>query len=127
LCVRYSKVPKQQNITPPSLQESTKTSGDYAPIQMPTPYGKPNTDVYKTAQRIFDSATHYNPLQGVPFEINPIYAKNSNTEYYVSFGYYYHRVFPTIFNGFLFLKNADVIEKYANMSNILNKVCTKVL
>jgi ESCRT-I complex subunit MVB12 len=38
-----------------------------------------NPPGYNTAQRSFQSQqSHYNPLQGVPFEINPLYSTNNN-------------------------------------------------
>lgn len=95
LCVRYSKIPKQKAVAP-SISDRIKSGSATTPtrqlqtpvyphntnqIQMPMPYGAaaPNSDFYRTVQRIFDSAASYNPLEGVPFEIDSIYKNNTNS------------------------------------------------
>jgi hypothetical protein len=34
----------------------------------------------KTRQRIYEAPENYNPLHGVPFQINPIYSKKLNSD-----------------------------------------------
>jgi hypothetical protein len=34
----------------------------------------------KTCQRIYEAPENYNPLHGVPFQINPIYSKKLNSD-----------------------------------------------
>jgi hypothetical protein len=68
--------------TPPPLPPRPPSA-----TQMKITVDRQNSDLYKTAQRICDAADSYNPLQGVPFQINPIYSKQlgSNNESFVSF------------------------------------------
>ena len=39
-----------------------------------------NNEMLKTVQRIYEAADNYNPLNGVPFQINPIYNKQLNSD-----------------------------------------------
>lgn len=82
---------KSGSITPREAPPKPNTPFIYPQIQMPKPYGTNGTfvqasDFYRTVSRTYES--NYNPLQGIPFEINPIFKKTDGLNQLVSFFYH---------------------------------------
>jgi len=103
ICVKFSAIPSGKPSLPPHSQSSNQvaSSGNVPPIpprpasfnmsaleqsfvhvdKYPKPYEvQPNDIDFYNTMSINSSITNtvYNPLQGVPFELNPIYALNNS-------------------------------------------------
>lgn len=119
ICAKYSRILHRQAPIPtgiPPYPQATAISAYPQSTPPPLPPRPPNelqsrrnqspgsnhNDAFmKTVQRIYDAPDNYNPLHGVPFQINPIYSKKSNS------------------NNQSF--NTDMIDKYTRLNDLLNK------
>ena len=68
-------IPAYPQVTPPPLPPRPPSES-----QLRLNQSSVSDPLMKTRQRIYEAPENYNPLHGVPFQINPIYSKKLNSD-----------------------------------------------